>query len=347
MTQDISLRRKDGKIRARPDGNLATNDGCCCCNTQGEVPCNELCCKRGQTCCTDGNDERCCEADETCCAANGSVTCCPPGDTCCPGSNNCCPANRVCCNGQCCPPNYQCVNGQCVPTPCPEGQTPCGENCCTQEQTCCSNSCCDNVCCNGVCCAPGQVCVGGVCCTPDEVCGTECCPYPFVCCGGECCDNPNFLQCYWAFDCAADGADNVSVQPGFPDVVGCVKIVLGAYDAGVNSPSTQATFSTRGGVPLNPSYTPGLCPHVFFTLSRNANCETVFPDGTKGGGELSEYQYKVYRASCDGGTVDVSDEAIADGFKGVFRNNPDPPCVLPDDPPLLDWLSPPALYCPP
>lgn len=329
------------------NGSCCTEEQTCCANSCcDEVCCRGVCCQPGERCCPEGSDatQECCPPSRACCDGK----CCPAGYSCVNGECSPCPDGYAPCGANCCPPGQACVDGQCVP--CPEGQTPCGENCCTQEQTCCSEACCDNVCCDGVCCPPGQVCNSGVCCAPNEICGDDCCPYPFVCCDDECCDNPNFGQCYWAFDCAADGADNVSVQPGFLDVMGCVKIVIGAYDVGIVGPSAQASFSMRGGggFPLNPSYSFGSCPHVFVLLYRNSNCETRSPDGANiGGAEILEYQYKVYRASCDGSAVDVSDEAVEDGFKEVFRSNPDPPCSVPPDPPLLDWLSPPVLVCPP
>ena len=315
------------------------------------MACCECCCPPGKDCCkSQGPNGICCDPAK-CCGTENNPTCCASNETCC--GTSCCPDTRICCEGVCCLDGQACVDGEC--SSCPEGQTPCGEECCQEGQACVNGQCVPcpegQTPCGGQCCPPGEECIDEECvapCPPYLVCGDDCCEPSESCCDGECC---NLSGCYWEFDCAADGA--VSLDDGLNPrgVTGCQKIVTGAYDAGVNGQGSQASYATAGGVPANPNYSFGTCPHVFFTLFRNANCETVAPDGSKGGGEVSEIQYKVYRASCSGAAVDVSDEAVADGFRGVIRFEPQdaggPPCSTPADPPLLDWLSPPALYCPP
>lgn len=329
------------------NGSCCTEEQTCCANSCcDEACCRGVCCQPGERCCPEGSDttQECCPPSRVCCDG----VCCPPGYSCVNYECSPCPAGYTPCGAECCPPGQLCVDGECVP--CPEGETPCGVECCTQEQTCCSNSCCDNVCCNGVCCPPGEACVDGACCPPHLQCGEECCAPNEVCCAGECCD---LSTCIWVFDCGADGADSVFPLPDFGgtlSAVGCIKVVSGAYDAGVNSPSQQSSGITiRPNVPLREDFPVTGCPVIWFVKNRNANCETTNPDGSKGGGEVSEYQFKALRGSCSGDAVDITEQFIFPPYSGRFtpEDAGTGPCTLPGDPPLLDYLSDPFLLCPP
>lgn len=280
------------------------------------MTCCNCCCPEDEKCCPGQGPGGVCCKEGNCC---GGQNCCEEGDTCCDGT--CCKPGQTCCDGACCPPGKQCCDGVCkddCSEPCPPALL-CGNDCCTTDQYCCG--------------------------------GQECCEFGKPCCGGECCDDLS-PSCIWLLDC--EGADPVFILPDFGanlSPIGCIKIVLGAYDAGVNSPSTQSSGSSLlgGGFPLAPGFSSQGCPVILFALTRNANCEMAFPDGSKGGGEVTETQYKAYRASCSGGdVVDISDEAVAEGYRGVLRFDPDPGCSTPGDPPLLDWLdAEPVLVCPP
>lgn len=229
----------------------------------------------------------------------------------------------------------------CCGNPCPDPQK-CGANCCTEGETCCNGvTCCapGQTCCESQCCNSDQLCCGGNCCAPNQFCcGGVCCESPAICCDDECCD---LSGCEWQFDCDADDADELTG--------GCIKVVSGAYDVGVNNPSQQMSSIVANPVPFpwSDGYLTafGSCPHITLLLTRNANCETTQADNSKGGGEVTETQYIVLRSDCSGTVTDVTADAV--DTPGVTRFEPDPPCTLPADPPLLDWLSYPSFVCPP